>query len=86
MFSEKSRQVLGKKIWYRYDYTFYFKCLIYIYIYIGGNHYTVPFYYTCRKAFVSMNRSALWYKLIQDCVDINMFNTIYARYVWYSPR
>ena len=61
-----------------YDHIFNLKCLIDLYLHRNKSLYCAFIDY--RKAFDSINRIALWHKLLQNCIDGNMFNIIHAMY------
>ena len=61
-----------------YDYIFNLKCLIDLYLHRNKTLYCAFIDY--HKAFDSINRIALWHKLLQNCIDGNMFSIIHAMY------
>ena len=61
-----------------YDHIFNLKYLIDLYLYRNKTLYRAFIDY--RKAFDSINRIALWHKLLQNCIDGNMFSIIHAMY------
>lgn len=61
-----------------YDHIFNLQCLVELYLYRKKPLYCAFVDY--RKAFDSVNRIALWRKLLQNCVDGNMFVIIHAMY------
>ena len=69
-----------RKNYSTYDNIFNLKCLVDLYL-----HRNKPLYIYCafidyHKAFDSVNRIALWHKLLQNCIDGNMFVIIHAMY------
>lgn len=61
-----------------YDHIFNLKCLIDLYLHKNKPLYCAFIDY--RKAFDSINRTALWNKLLQNCIDGKMFNIVHAMY------
>jgi hypothetical protein len=61
-----------------YDHIFNLKCLVDLYLHRNKPLYCAFVDY--HKAFDSVNRIALWHKLLQNCIDGNMFVIIHAMY------